>query len=1159
MICQRTCQYLGLLCLPRIHRLAALAALAALAVAAVLLCAHAAAASDGGAARLTDHPAYDGQPSWSPDGSRIAFASNREGNREIYVMNADGSGVTRLTDHPQMGEAWGPSWSPDGSRIALTLCCAYKFPGIYLMNADGSFVTIGDGLGGLAGGRTPSWSPDGSRIAFQSDSYDGNGSIYVMNADGSSRVRLTGPPAWDWSPTWSPDGRRIAFASNRDGNREIYVMNADGSGVTRLTDHPASDESPSWSTDGGRIAFMSDRDGNRNIYVMHTDGSGVSRLTSDPADDFSPAWSPDGSRIAFVSNRDGNPEIYVMNVDGAVEPTQRTNAGGAGIVCLTNHAARDGSSSWSPDGSRIAFESNRDGNWEIYAMNADGSGVTRLTYDDAYDESPAWSPDGGRIAFVSMRDGASGDIYIMNADGSGVARLTDHGATVWTPTWSPDGSRIAFVSLRDGITDGNIYVMNADGTGVARLTDDPASDVDPAWSPDGSRIAFVSMRDGGSGNSDIYVMNADGSGVTRLTGPPGDEWSPTWSPDGGRIAFESDRSGNSDIYVMNADGSGVTRLTDHPEDDWSLAWSPDGGRIAFSSDRGGNDEICVMNVDGAGVSTQETTTTTETKPPPPKPPLSAQWDIVGPQGGAQDPSAVVFLSWEPVPGASGYVVLRRDGEAGGHVAISDELPATATSYTDGALTEGESYEYVVEVVQSGGEGTRSNGVRIEIPSDLSLLPEKPDLKIQIVNPIAIRVWWKEVFRAHDYELERRIDGGEWQPIEYVGDSRFDYRRLDYDLEPALYEYRVRGRLSWGESAGPWSNVAPARLGEEDGPRPSETPLAGVQGTSATQVRLAWTGVDGATSYEMEWCRDNDDEKFGVTTALVEMLTLPLHGATLGGSVVAFQVVKTVVGEILLGPVFHHYCVGQWEEVGVVMTETAYVDESASPGWYYYYKVRGRNPAGAGPWSQEVQVQPGISNLYLKDMTESESAVTLAWTGVDGVSAYEIDDCGSWWRSEMPFPCANSWQHRPDAPRNYYTKKLENLTAGREYHLRIRAHSDAGPSDWSNVVMVRPGVPFQPPAANAEMSSSEGAFEVRLSWQEVRYATGGYEVRRRDANGIETKVRAPGLEYTDKEVSYEGVYYYSVRGVNEVGEGPWALTQCSMMQYGGCRTVEWDQQ
>ena len=220
-----------------------------------------------------------------------------------------------------------------------------------------------------------------------------------------------------------------------------------------------------------------------------------------------------------------------------------------------------------PPSGRIAFESGRDGNWEIYVMNADGSDVARLTDYGGDDVSPAWSPNGQRIAFSSWRDGLT-EIYVMNADGSDVARLTDYGGDDVSPAWSPNGQRIAFSSGRDGQTE--IYVMNADGSGVARLTDHAAEDVYPAWSPDGQRIAFSSLRDR---NWEIYVMNADGSDVARLTDHGGDDFEPTWSPDGRYIAFASDRDGDLDIFTMRYDGSEVTNLTDQARDNRGPHWA----------------------------------------------------------------------------------------------------------------------------------------------------------------------------------------------------------------------------------------------------------------------------------------------------------------------------------------------------------------------------------------------------------------------------------------------------------------------------------------------------------------------------------------------------------------------------------------------------------
>jgi Tol biopolymer transport system component len=304
-----------------------------------------------------------------------------------------------------------------------------------------------------------------------------------MNADGSGVTRLTSAPGDDNDPTWplgeppapGPGIGRIAFHSLSSGTTlDLYVMNADGSGVRQLTDAGALTASPAWSPDAGQMAFISNREGNFDVYVMNADGSNQVNVTNHPALDGDPRWSPDGTRLLFTSERDGNFEIYVMNVDGS------------GVTRLTDDGALDAEPTWSHDGTMIAFRSDRDGrcdvpgtcNHDLYTMNADGSNVVRVTTSAATDLAPAWSPDGTRIAFASDRDGQS-DIYVMNVDGSGVTRLTDVLAT--KPAWSPDGTRIAFVSNRDGNND--VFVMNADGSGAINRTNNDVQDGGPAWAP----------------------------------------------------------------------------------------------------------------------------------------------------------------------------------------------------------------------------------------------------------------------------------------------------------------------------------------------------------------------------------------------------------------------------------------------------------------------------------------------------------------------------------------------------------------------------------------------------------------------------------------------------------------------------------------------------
>ena len=277
---------------------------------------------------------------------------------------------------------------------------------------------------------------------------------------------------------------RIAFKSDRDGNSEIYVMDADGGNLQRLTNHPDSDFHPSWSPDGKWIAFLSRRDQVRfkhgitaEIYVMDAGGGNPQRLTNNPHADYCPSWSPDGKQIAFASVRDGNADIYVMDADGGNQKN------------LTNNPLYDYSPSWSPDGERIVFTARRDGHfrkdldltYEIYVMDADGGNEQRLTENRKYDFSPSWSPDGKRIAFASDRKGdfVNYEIYVMDADGRNQRKLTNNRHDDWYPSWSPDGKRIAFASERDG--NWEIYVMDDNGENQKNLTNNRNRDDGPAW------------------------------------------------------------------------------------------------------------------------------------------------------------------------------------------------------------------------------------------------------------------------------------------------------------------------------------------------------------------------------------------------------------------------------------------------------------------------------------------------------------------------------------------------------------------------------------------------------------------------------------------------------------------------------------------------------
>jgi Tol biopolymer transport system component len=304
----------------------------------------------------------------------------------------------------------------------------------------------------------------------------------------SSTVPPTEPSATSTATPLPPlsgsGGGVIAFQSDRDRQDEIYVMNADGSDQRLLISNLwALDSMPVWSPDGGQIALASrDRGQDFEICVVSVtddlqaiEGKAASRLTDNDTDDLHPTWSPDGSQIAFYSERDGYTEIFVIDVNGTHERQ------------LTENSVNDKDPAWSPDGTQIAFISRRDGDYEIYVMKPDGSDQRPLTDNDTDEWSPAWSPDGTQIAFASDLNNER-HLYVMGADGGNPRRLTD-ASHPWSddPAWSPDGTRIAFRSNRGGFVD--VYTMNADGSSTPQqLTHNAEIDQDraPSWRPGGA-------------------------------------------------------------------------------------------------------------------------------------------------------------------------------------------------------------------------------------------------------------------------------------------------------------------------------------------------------------------------------------------------------------------------------------------------------------------------------------------------------------------------------------------------------------------------------------------------------------------------------------------------------------------------------------------------
>lgn len=591
--------------------------------------------SDGtGAAILFDPETHDANEynvhtaGFSPDNSRIAFTTARRtspgtADNVLRIINTDGTGLTDLytgdidwgfplfIDSYQQG--LGPqflSFSPDGTKvlIAVDRRTPEGFSGILAVNTDGSGATpLTDPTDGFRH-TEPVYSPDGSRIVFREWRSGGPYRIRVMDSDGTDQRTLSEQDLPEFDASFSPDGARIVFTSTRNSaeNFDIYVINVDGTGETRLT-FANRNSHARFSPDGTQIAFGSSDLGfyGYEILVINPDGSGLTALTSFPGDDF-------GANPTY-----GNPDVDGDGVDdiddncrSVPNPDQiDTDADGLGDACDPdddNDGVLDASDNCPlvTNGYRLAFSSNRLGNYEIHSMDPDGTGTTRLTVNSAADDEPSIDPSSQRILFTSNRFNSRKELYVMNADGSGVTRLTNVAGENSAGVFNPQGTRIAFTSRRFDANE-NLFVMNADGSNTVQLTFFTSTATFaklPTFNHDGTRIAFESQR-GSIGNSqwDIYSMRTDGTDEVRLTTATAPDSDPSYSFDGSKIVFVSQRDGNLEIYVMNSDGTGQTRLTNHPANDSNPVFSPDGRTITFSSTRGGDPELYVMNADGTSV------------------------------------------------------------------------------------------------------------------------------------------------------------------------------------------------------------------------------------------------------------------------------------------------------------------------------------------------------------------------------------------------------------------------------------------------------------------------------------------------------------------------------------------------------------------------------
>jgi len=265
------------------------------------------------------------------------FYSERDGDSDIYLMDADGSNVQQLTDED--GRDYEAKASAAGSLIVFGSQRAGGENGLlYVMNMDGSGVRplTAANEGQKMNDEYPDWSPDGRRVVFQRVIRLADGGaesdLWLVDVDSGSETQLTDTPdVWDSTPSFTANGTSVLFENSSSGDFELYQLRLDDMQVSQLTESEGTEIEAKQSPDGERIAFAFERDGDFDIYVMRNDGSDLRALTDNDAADRCPQWSPDGKRISFVSDRDGDLEIYLMNSDGS-DQRRLTNSPGADEV-----------------------------------------------------------------------------------------------------------------------------------------------------------------------------------------------------------------------------------------------------------------------------------------------------------------------------------------------------------------------------------------------------------------------------------------------------------------------------------------------------------------------------------------------------------------------------------------------------------------------------------------------------------------------------------------------------------------------------------------------------------------------------------------------------------------------------------------------------------
>ncbi len=507
--------------------------------------------------QITFSSGLDVFPVLSPDGRSVAYASDQNGNFEIYIKQlAPGGGELQLTNDGQQNLQ--PSWSPDGQRIAYY---SNKRGGIWVVSALGGAPKQITEKGG-----NPVWSPDGLLIAFQSAPLSEvftsrvipPSSIWIVPAQGGTPKQISHPgnPSGGHStPSWSPDGKRIAFQASDFIFSSIWTMGIDGSDPKKITDGI----DPFFGGDG-YIYFSGGHNDRRGALsririseLGEPVGEPVAVLEPGPGTfRGTPSISNNAKRIVYsVSRFQSNLWAIPLLPDG--------NAAGPPSIFLPDTSQRSNLPRFSPDGRKIALNRWRPGmSADIWVADADGKNLTQLTYNATTDSQASWLPGGDKLAFLSNRNTKYLTLWTISLTTGKEEPLLDLGEGVEFATLSPDGTRVAYNFTQNGIM--NVWVADVRNGQRKQLTFDGEMAGFPCWSPDGQTIAFEVKR-----GQDDYIMLMPGNGgqVTALISDKGKSWPHSFSPSGNEIVFAGQRDGIWNIYTISTKTKVQKQLTNY--------------------------------------------------------------------------------------------------------------------------------------------------------------------------------------------------------------------------------------------------------------------------------------------------------------------------------------------------------------------------------------------------------------------------------------------------------------------------------------------------------------------------------------------------------------------------------------------------------------------